>query len=115
VGRRRRRFLKAAGINTLKDLLRLSLEDLVKLEGIGEKTAEKIMTAAHAFQEKEKSKKPKVEGEKGPDEKKVESKKPKEESSPDVVSNETALPEKEVPDPKAAETEKVRRRRDQDP
>lgn len=39
--------LKAAGINSAKDLLKSSPEELVKIPGIGPKTAEKIIRSAH--------------------------------------------------------------------
>ena len=39
--------LEQAGIKTVKDLLRSSVEELTKIKGIGEKTVEKILKAAH--------------------------------------------------------------------
>lgn len=47
VGPKTETLLKAAGIETIKDILKSSVEDLEKIEGIGTKTAEKIITAAH--------------------------------------------------------------------
>ena len=48
---------KEAGITTLKDILKSSAEDLMKIQGIGPKTAEKIITAAHrAILNKDKAK-----------------------------------------------------------
>lgn len=47
VGKKTAELLKAAGINSIKDLLKTSAEELVKIEGIGQKTAEKIIAAAH--------------------------------------------------------------------
>ena len=39
--------LKAAGINSVKDILKSTPEDLTKIKGIGPKTAEKIIRSAH--------------------------------------------------------------------
>lgn len=39
--------LKAAGIMSVKDILKANAEDLTKIRGIGPKTAEKIIKAAH--------------------------------------------------------------------
>ena len=39
--------LKDAGIASIKDILKSTVEDLVKIKGIGQKTAEKIIRAAH--------------------------------------------------------------------
>jgi N utilization substance protein A len=47
VGEKVEAQLRAAGITSLKDLLKASPEDLTKIPGIGEKTAEKIIVAAH--------------------------------------------------------------------
>jgi N utilization substance protein A len=47
VGPKMRDVLKANRITNVKDLLRHSAEDLEKLEGVGKKTAIKIMEAAH--------------------------------------------------------------------
>ncbi len=47
IGEKTEGLLKEAGITCLKDLLKASPEDLVKIPGIGEKTAEKIIAAAH--------------------------------------------------------------------
>jgi len=47
VGPKTEGLLKAQGINSVKDLLKLSSEDLQKIEGVGKKTAEKIMESAH--------------------------------------------------------------------
>ena len=40
------KILKAAGYDTVEKIKSLALEDLTKLEGIGKKTAEKIIKAA---------------------------------------------------------------------
>jgi N utilization substance protein A len=40
--------LKGAGINSVKDILKSSPEELTKIKGIGPKTAEKIFRSAHA-------------------------------------------------------------------
>ncbi|MFZ5802941.1 MAG: transcription termination factor NusA [Candidatus Omnitrophota bacterium] len=40
-------LLKAGGITSLKDILKSTAEDLIKIEGIDQATAEKIITAAH--------------------------------------------------------------------
>jgi transcription termination/antitermination protein NusA len=47
VGEKTAELLKANGIQTLKDLIKISVEDLTKLPGIGMKTAEKIIASAH--------------------------------------------------------------------
>ncbi|MCB9799975.1 MAG: transcription termination/antitermination protein NusA [Candidatus Omnitrophica bacterium] len=47
VGEKTEKILKEAGILTLKDVIKTSVEDLAKIPGIGEKTAEKIVTSAH--------------------------------------------------------------------
>jgi len=47
VGPRTEQLLARAGITTIKDILKSSVEDLQKIDGIGVKTAEKIVTAAH--------------------------------------------------------------------
>ena len=47
VGEKTEALLKAAGITSVKDLLKSSPEELAKIEGIGPKTAEKIIQAAH--------------------------------------------------------------------
>lgn len=47
VGAKTEELLRAAGINSLKDILKSSVDDLKNIEGIGEKTAEKIVAAAH--------------------------------------------------------------------
>ena len=47
VGPKVEESLKAAGINSIKDILKSTVEDLTKIKGIGPKTAEKIMRAAH--------------------------------------------------------------------
>ncbi len=39
--------MKGAGIVSIKDILKTTAEDLQKIPGIGEKTAEKIINAAH--------------------------------------------------------------------
>ncbi|HTL46914.1 MAG TPA: transcription termination factor NusA [Verrucomicrobiae bacterium] len=47
IGEKTEEILKAAGIQSIKDILKITAEDLQKLPGIGEKTAEKIIIAAH--------------------------------------------------------------------
>ncbi len=47
VGEKMEGILKAAGITSVKDLLKANPEDLAKIEGIGLKTAEKLIQAAH--------------------------------------------------------------------
>ncbi len=47
VGVKTEELLKSAGIASLKDLLKASPEELAKIEGIGTKTAEKLIQAAH--------------------------------------------------------------------
>ncbi len=47
VGEKTEALLRLAGIQSIKDILKMSVEELQKIEGIGEKTAEKIMSAAH--------------------------------------------------------------------
>ena len=47
VGEKTEELLKAAGITSVKDLLKATPEDLAKIEGIGPKTAEKLIQAAH--------------------------------------------------------------------
>jgi len=47
VGKKTEELLRAGGITTLKDILKSSVEDLQKIDGIGIKTAEKIITASH--------------------------------------------------------------------
>ncbi|MDD5217074.1 MAG: transcription termination factor NusA [Candidatus Omnitrophica bacterium] len=46
VGDKTSELLKQAGVQSLKDILKSSPEDLMKIPGIGEKTAEKIIAAA---------------------------------------------------------------------
>lgn len=46
VGEKTETLLQAAGIRSARDLARVTLEDLLKIEGIGEKTAEKILASA---------------------------------------------------------------------
>jgi len=46
-------LLKAAGISTLKDILKSTVEDLTKIKGLGPKTAEKIFASAHRILLKE--------------------------------------------------------------
>ncbi|MBI4388247.1 MAG: transcription termination/antitermination protein NusA [Candidatus Omnitrophica bacterium] len=46
VGEKIESILREAGIHSVKDLLKLSAEDLQKIEGIGAKTAEKIVQSA---------------------------------------------------------------------
>ncbi len=47
VGEKMEGILKTAGITSVKDLLKATPEDLSKIEGIGPKTAEKLIQAAH--------------------------------------------------------------------
>ena len=47
VGAKTEELLRAAGITSVKDLLKSTPEELAKIEGIGLKTAEKIIQAAH--------------------------------------------------------------------
>lgn len=47
VGERTEELLKAAGITSLKDLLKIDPDTLAQVEGIGPKTAEKLIQAAH--------------------------------------------------------------------
>ncbi|MBU1864695.1 MAG: transcription termination factor NusA [Candidatus Omnitrophica bacterium] len=47
VGPKTEKLLRTAGFTTIKDILKTSVEDLEKIEGIGAKSAEKIITAAH--------------------------------------------------------------------
>lgn len=47
IGEKTEEILKTAGITSVKDLLKSSPEELAKIEGIGPKTAEKIIQAAH--------------------------------------------------------------------
>ena len=47
VGEKMEEILKTAGIVSVKDLLKASPEELAKIEGIGLKTAEKLIQAAH--------------------------------------------------------------------
>ena len=47
VGEKTEELLKAAGITSVKDLLKAVPEDLAKIEGIGPKTAEKLIQSAH--------------------------------------------------------------------
>jgi len=47
IGEKTEQILKEAGIQSIKDILKTTTEDLQKLPGIGEKTAEKIIMAAH--------------------------------------------------------------------
>ncbi len=47
VGEKTEGLLRKAGIQSIKDLLKTSAEELVKIEGIGQKTAEKIIASAH--------------------------------------------------------------------
>lgn len=47
VGEKMEGILKSAGITSVKDLLKASPESLSKVEGIGPKTAEKLIQAAH--------------------------------------------------------------------
>lgn len=47
VGEKTEELLKANNINTIKDLIKITPEDLAKIPGIGDKTAEKIIAAAH--------------------------------------------------------------------
>ncbi len=47
VGAKTEKILKENGVETVKDLLKYSADDLKKMEGIGAKTADKIVEAAH--------------------------------------------------------------------
>ncbi len=47
VGGKTEELLREAGITTLKDILKSSVEELTKIKGIGAKTAEKIIASAH--------------------------------------------------------------------
>lgn len=47
IGEKTEELLKNAGITTLKDILKSTPEDLIKIPGIGEKMAEKIIASAH--------------------------------------------------------------------
>lgn len=47
VGEKMEQILKGAGITSVKDLLKASPEELAKIEGIGPKTAEKLIQSAH--------------------------------------------------------------------
>ena len=59
IGEKTEVLLKEAGINSLKDILKVTSEDLQKIPGIGEKTAEKIIASAHkAVIEKDKHARP---------------------------------------------------------
>ncbi len=54
IGEKTEQILKEAGINSLKDILKSTAEDLEKIPGIGPKLAEKIIASAHrALFEKE--------------------------------------------------------------
>lgn len=53
VGEKTEEILRAAGITTLKDILKSSVEVLAEIKGIGPKTAEKIMSSAHKILLKE--------------------------------------------------------------
>ena len=47
VGVKTEALLKEAGIQNLKDIIKATPEDLIKIPGIGQKLAEKIITSAH--------------------------------------------------------------------
>lgn len=47
IGEKTEELLRAAGITSVKDLLKSTPEELAKIEGIGPKTAEKIIQSAH--------------------------------------------------------------------
>ena len=47
VGEKTEALLKGAGIQTIKDILKSTAEELAKIPGIGPKTAEKIIASAH--------------------------------------------------------------------
>lgn len=47
IGEKTEALLKTAGVQSLKDILKLSADELKNIEGIGDKTAEKIIQAAH--------------------------------------------------------------------
>ena len=53
VGEKTEEILRAAGITTLKDILKSTIENLAEIKGIGPKTAEKIMSSAHKILLKE--------------------------------------------------------------
>lgn len=47
VGEKTEQLLREAGIQSIKDIIKTTAEDLAKIPGIGDKTAEKIIGAAH--------------------------------------------------------------------
>lgn len=47
IGEKTEELLAAAGIKSIKDILKITADELKEVEGIGEKTAEKIIMAAH--------------------------------------------------------------------
>ncbi len=47
VGEKTEKLLRKAGINSVKDILKANIEELQAIEGIGPKTAEKIIASAH--------------------------------------------------------------------
>lgn len=47
IGEKTEEILKGAGIKSIKDILKTTVEELKEVPGIGEKTAEKIIMAAH--------------------------------------------------------------------
>lgn len=47
IGPRTETLLREAGYQSLKDIVKVTVDDLAKIEGIGPKTAEKISAAAH--------------------------------------------------------------------
>ncbi|MDP3919299.1 MAG: transcription termination factor NusA [Candidatus Omnitrophota bacterium] len=47
IGEKTEAILKEAGIKTLKDIIKTTAEELKKIPGIGDKTAEKIIISAH--------------------------------------------------------------------
>ncbi len=47
IGEKTEELLKANGVQSIKDIIKIAPEDLAKIPGIGDKTAEKIIAAAH--------------------------------------------------------------------
>ncbi len=47
IGEKTEELLKAAGIHSIKDIIKTTADELAKIPGIGAKTAEKIIAAAH--------------------------------------------------------------------
>lgn len=57
IGEKTQGLLKAAGITTLKDVLKASVEELSEIKGLGPKTAQKIIDSAHQVLMKSEEKK----------------------------------------------------------